>query len=393
VNTMILKSFEVFWQFLILGCISFGGPAAHIGYFRKQFVERLNWVNDKEYAEFIALSHFLPGPGSSQIGFAIGYSKAGFLGAWMAFWGFTLPSFLIMLWLALYQPPQNEPVFAAILSGLKLLAVVIVADAVIKMFKQFCLTTSHRIMMFTSTITALTATNISYQILILPVAFGYGWWSFKQDSPKRFLMKKKQIGGNRLFTIVFSFVVIVSLIVIFTNENERRIFVDFVQTGLFVFGGGHVVLPLLQGVLGTEISTDHFLVGYAAAQALPGPMFTLSSYLGALLLPASPIFGALIATVGVFMPGLLLMLWLMNQREYLSGNSRLQHGFQYINAAVVGLLFSAFIHPVTSSAVSDWFMALIVIATIVLMQRLTIKIGWLILIFAAILPFFKLMVF
>lgn len=384
----IRKSLQVLWQFFWLGCISFGGPAAHIGYFRQHFVERLQWLDENEYSQLIALSQFLPGPGSSQVGFAIGYRHAGILGAWAAFIGFTLPSFLLLLWVALYQPPSDQPIYALVISGLKLLAVIVVADAVLKMFRQFCRQRSSQLTALLSALLLLLFAGTSMQMAVLLLAFIIGWY-FLPAQIKASGKTKIKTNTHPLSWLLLGLTGLIIAWFWFMPEQLKpalQLFAAFAQTGALVFGGGHVVLPLLQSTIGEQISSAEFLSGYALAQAVPGPMFTLSAYLGALLLPESPIVGAIIATLGLFLPGLLLMLALLERWQQLAHQPKLQGGVGMVNAAVVGLLIATLINPVAISAITDIASALAAIIGFTALQRWRIKIGWLLIIYALIWP-------
>lgn len=341
------KIWEVFWRFLALGCISFGGPAAHIGYFQKAFVQKLKWIDEESYARLISLSQFLPGPGSSQIGFALGLRRAGFFGGLAAFIGFTLPSFLLLYYLAIANTEQNSgEFFSGIIHGLKLLAVVVVADATYSMFKSFCKEQlSVTIAVLTASILLLIP-SLWTQIGVLVVAALAG--AFYGNPVINTKVKQERF---RHLPLILFFVCFVGLPLLAIVSQQVNIFADFFQAGSLVFGGGHVVLPLLQQTIGDAISTDRFLLGYAAAQAVPGPMFALAAFLGAELLPNSPLLGALIATAGVFLPGFLLVLSLQGAWESLAAKPKIAGAAWGINAAVVGLLLSALYQPVFISAV------------------------------------------
>ncbi len=341
------KIWEVFWRFLALGCISFGGPAAHIGYFQKAFVEKLKWIDEESYARLISLSQFLPGPGSSQIGFAIGLRRAGFFGGLAAFTGFTLPSFLILYFLAITNTEQNSgALFPGIIHGLKLLAVVVVADATYSMFKAFC---KEKLSVTLAVLTAailLWMPSLWTQIGVLIAAALLGAFYGKP-------MMKTNVEQERFkfLPLVLFFILFAGLPLLAIASQWINLFSDFYQAGSLVFGGGHVVLPLLQQTIGDAISMDRFLLGYAAAQAVPGPMFALAAFLGAELSPGSPLLGALVATAGVFLPGFLLVLSLQGAWESLAAKPKVAGAAWGINAAVVGLLLSALYQPVFISAV------------------------------------------
>lgn len=342
------KLWEVFWRFLALGCVSFGGPAAHIGYFQTTFVQKLKWIDEESYARLISLSQFLPGPGSSQIGFAIGLRQAGVYGGIAAFLGFTLPSFLLLYFLATINTDQNSAdLLSGVAHGLKLLAVVVVADATSSMFKAFC---KERLSISIAVLTAaslLLFPSLWIQISVLVVAALVGSLYGKPVINKN--DKKERF---KTFPLVIFFVLFLGMPLITVISQWADIFSDFYQAGSLVFGGGHVVLPLLQQTIGDTIATDRFLLGYAAAQAVPGPMFSMAAFMGAEISPGSPLLGALIATAGVFLPGFLLVISLQGAWESLASKPKIAGATWGINAAVVGLLLAALYQPVFISAVS-----------------------------------------
>ncbi|WP_434939883.1 chromate efflux transporter [Shewanella sp. HL-SH8] len=352
---------QIFSRFLALGLISFGGPAAHIGYFRKTFVQDLNWLDDKQYASFVALSQFMPGPGSSQVGFAIGYHKGGLPGAFAAFLGFTLPSFLLLFLFAISTASWLQlDMVAGAIHGLKLLAVVVVADATLGMFKQFCQRKTAQCLMVATVACILLFPALLTQIVVLIVAAIIGALVLTRgentspDTP--------EIKLNLLWLAIFVLGLIASYFLASQPDSLGQIFGQFYQVGSLVFGGGHVVLPLLEANVGDLVTQDRFLTGYALAQAVPGPMFTLATFLGADIWQESPILGALVATIAIFIPGFLLMLVALNSWGAISQRPVIAGGLAGVNAAVVGLLFAALYQPVFSSGVaSSLDMALVVI--------------------------------
>ncbi|RXQ86073.1 chromate efflux transporter [Vibrio cholerae] len=339
--------------FFALGWVSFGGPAAHIGYFRHTFVEKLRWVSEQEYAQFVALSQFLPGPGSSQVGFAIGYHRGGLAGAWAAFLGFTLPSVLIMLLLAgLSSHLLDTPLFEQMIHGLKLLAIIVVADACLTMYRNFC---QQRL---TAGLCVLTAVAITlapglitqFAVLLIAAFVGQARLAPQQS------FSTTTFSPSWLSLLLFASLLL-GLPLLAASSPLVELFGHFFQAGSLVFGGGHVVLPLLQNALGDSLSTDQFLTGYAAAQAVPGPMFTLATYLGYVLTPEMPVVGALIATLAVFLPGFLLLLGVLKNWSALAQRPKVAGAMQGVNACVVGLLLAALYQPVWSSTVHaplDW---------------------------------------
>lgn len=343
----------IFKTFFALGWVSFGGPAAHIGYFRHTFVEKLGWLSEQEYAQFVALSQFLPGPGSSQVGFAIGYHRGGLAGAWAAFLGFTLPSVLIMLLLAgLSSHLLDTPLFEQVIHGLKLLAIIVVADACLTMYRNFC---QQRL---TAGLCVLTAVAITlapglitqFAALLIAAFVGQARLAPQQS------FSTTSFSPSWLSLLLFASLLL-GLPLLAASSPLVELFGHFFQAGSLVFGGGHVVLPLLQNALGDSLSTDQFLTGYAAAQAVPGPMFTLATYLGYVLTPDMPVVGALIATLAVFLPGFLLLLGVLKNWSALAQRPKVAGAMQGINACVVGLLLAALYQPVWSSTVHaplDW---------------------------------------
>ncbi|ARN66783.1 TPA: chromate efflux transporter [Vibrio vulnificus] len=340
---------QIFKTFFWLGWISFGGPAAHIGYFRHTFVEKLKWISDEEYAQLVALSQFLPGPGSSQVGFGLGYKKGGLPGACAAFLGFTLPSVVIMLLLALVSSQVTDTaLFQNVVHGLKLLAVVVVADAAWGMYKNFCRSPLTVGICVATAVALLVFSGIATQMAVLILAALIGVIALKGEN------EATEQSFTPSLTPLLTFAALLLLLPLLTTAQPLvRLFNEFYQAGSLVFGGGHVVLPLLQNIVGEQISQDAFLTGYAAAQAVPGPMFTFATYIGYVLHPSSPILGAIVATLAVFLPGFLLMLGVLKNWQLLAANPRVSGALQGVNAAVVGLLVAALYQPVFSSAVSS----------------------------------------
>ncbi|CCN83140.1 putative Chromate transport protein ChrA [Vibrio nigripulchritudo SFn27] len=360
--------FSIFKTFFLLGWVSFGGPAAHIGYFRNTFVEKLKWLSETEYAQIVALSQFLPGPGSSQVGFALGYRKGGITGAIAAFLGFTFPSVILMLLLAVLSSQLTDSsVFQSIIHGLKLLAVVVVADATIGMYKNFCQQKVTIALCVATAMALLLFPNLYTQMIVLVVAALVGQALLRGDQANTESREPTQVSWLPL--VLFA-ALLFGLPVLGNLATEIRLFSDFYQAGSLVFGGGHVVLPLLQNIVGDQLSQDAFLTGYAAAQAVPGPMFTFATYIGYELLPASPILGALLATLAVFLPGFLLLLAVLNNWQELASRPKLSGAVAGVNASVVGLLLAALYQPVFTSAVlSGADMAVVVAGFYLLKQR------------------------
>ena len=339
---------QVFLQFLWLGCISFGGPAAHISYFQRTFVTRLGWLSQAEFAQLLALCQLLPGPASSQLGFAIGRHRAGLGGALAAFAGFTLPSFLLLLVAAIgLGQLSNNLWLDAALHGLKLLALVVVADAVLTMSRQFCKTALQQGVMVVTAAALWWQPGLLTQLAMLLGAALLCAQREEASAPSAPPGARRSPHWPTLMLFALLFVGLPLLV----QGPTSQLVADFYRAGSLVFGGGHVVLPLLQESVGHSLSQQQFLTGYGLAQLVPGPMFTLASYLGAQLLPAAPLAGALLATLALFLPGFLL-LWALGPcwQSWLA-HPRLAGAVAGINAAVVGLLLAALYQPVWQSAV------------------------------------------
>lgn len=342
--------FEIIYSFFWLGCISFGGPAAHIGYFRKVFVEEKRWLDQEHYGQLVALSQFLPGPGSSQVGFSIGLHRGGLIGACLAFISFTLPSFLIMLSLAVgYQSFSNSDGFSGLLQAFKLLALVVVIDATLGMAKNFCQTKVLKAIALMTAIFLLLANFPYHQIAALVGAAIIGSLFIhhnKQETPS--LKAPQTHFAQPNLGLLALFFVLLAVCLYFT----LNLFTGSFVAGSLVFGGGHVVLPLLEQQMIGLVTPDEFLAGYAAAQAVPGPMFTFATFLGAMA-HETPWIGALIATAGIFLPGFLLVLVFHKSWRTLANHSVFSAAISSVNAAVVGLLIATCYQPVFTQAITD----------------------------------------
>lgn len=351
-----MQILEIFYRFLVLGCLSFGGPAAHIGYFQTALVKQYGWLTQDHYAKLVALSQFLPGPSSSQVGFAIGLHRGGLGGGLAAFIGFTLPSFLLMLLLAFGTLTDTALLMGAV-KGLKVFAVVMVADAVISMYRSFCQRWTTSLIAITSALMLILLPSLSMQIAILLLAALAGMVFTRALTQTAVDDKANRAPDKQSNAIRFNwlslalFAALLALLPWFAQWSSAvKLFSNFYQTGSFVFGGGHVVLPMLQHSVGGALSNDQFLTGYATAQVLPGPMFALAAYLGAQLL-SQPLYGALLATVAIFLPGFLLVIGLKDGWQAMLKRPKIAGASAGINASVVGLLIAALYQPVFTSAV------------------------------------------
>ena len=361
---------SLFTQFFILGCTSFGGPAAHLGYFRRVFVEQRQWLSDSEYSQLIALSQFLPGPGSSQVGFAIGLKKLGLLGGILAFIGFTLPSFIIMLTLAFgLSEFTNAPFAIELIATLKIFAVIVVLDAVLGMAKTFCHSTSTIVLATLTACSIWLIPNPFIQIACLAIAAIFGSVALeKKDINNPITDNKLRLWPLGLFAVAF-------ILILSGLLQLPELFEKTFVAGSLVFGGGHVVLPLLQDYFASNIGHNAFITGYAAAQAIPGPMFTFATYLGALSHP-QPVLGALIATTGIFLPGFILILALHKHWQSIALKPKVAGIISGVNAAVVGLLIATLYDPIFLSAIHNQKDLAIACIGFVLLRFMKLPILW-----------------
>ncbi|UJF17658.1 chromate efflux transporter [Vibrio sp. SS-MA-C1-2] len=374
--------FELFWPFFILGWISFGGPAAHIGYFRETFVVKKRWIEEQKFSQFVALSQILPGPGSSQIGFAIGYQRGKLIGGILAFLGFTLPSIIIMLSIALMSSQlTNSSIFISIVHSLKLLAVVVVADATWGMYKNFCRTKLTATLCIISAAILLLSPSVLTQVIVLIGALFIGYFCLSDRKKEQTLGFKKQPEYSILYLLLFFSLLLFIPFFASPEHPMLQLFSNFYQTGALVFGGGHVVLPLLQSQLGDAITNDLFLTGYAIAQAVPGPMFTLATYIGYHIIPDQPIIAALVSTLAIFLPGFLLLLSALKNWQKITNNTQITGALTGVNAMVVGFLLSALYQPVFNSAVLSTVDLIWVLFGALLMKRFNMPLAIVVLLF------------
>lgn len=330
---------------------------AHLGYFRKEFVENRQWLDDRSFTEIVSLCQFLPGPASSQVGMCIGLLRAGFTGALLAWTGFTLPSATALTWTAIHLPQLASTLSFNWLHGLKLVAVAVVAQALWGMVKAHCKDGERILLSLICAIIFLFFTNSLIQLVVILCSAGYGLRYLHEphhpDSHLPMVSFNKKIGAA-LLLILAALIFILPLLGARINNYPLSLFSAFFQTGALVFGGGHVVLPMLQAqVVPTGwMSNDIFLAGYGLAQAVPGPLFTLAAYLGAVSnLSPSGWAGSALATFAIFLPSFLLVFGITPFWSTLRSNQRIQNALLGINASVVGMLFAALINPVITSAI------------------------------------------
>ncbi|WP_207951273.1 chromate efflux transporter [Cupriavidus sp. L7L] len=363
----------VFLIFLRLGLTSFGGPIAHLGYFRDEFVTRRQWLAERSYADLVALCQFLPGPASSQVGIALGLSRTGYAGALAAWAGFTLPSAIALILFALGMASYGDAIPAGVLHGLKVVAVAVVAQAVWGMARNLCPDAPRITIMAAATCLVLLVPSAGGQVGVIAIAAVIGLLLFKpQQGPAHDPLPiaiSRRVG---LFWLTLFFALLMGLPLLTTLfPNQALSMVDaFYRAGSLVFGGGHVVLPLLQAeVVPTGwVSNDAFLAGYGAAQAVPGPLFTFAAFLGASMNQApTGWLGGLICLLAIFAPSFLLVVGALPFWERLRRNPRTQAALSGINAAVVGLLLAALYQPVWTSAIhapNDFGLALVALVAL-----------------------------
>lgn len=366
---------EVFFTFLKLGCTSFGGPVAHLGYFHKELVEKRRWLSDAQYAQLLAVCQFLPGPASSQLGFALGLTRAGWLGAISAFIAFTLPSALMLFALAWLLTGMEGDWLNTTIHGLKLVAVVIVSDAVWGMAQKLCHTWLTRTiaLLVAGCLLLLPFAGPEWQILLIILA-GVAGFILKPEVADQASAGLRLNYGRRTgsaFLLLFIILLLLTL-PLFNQYNLLTMAQHFYQAGALVFGGGHVVLPLLESstVTAGHLSAETFLAGYGAAQAVPGPLFTFAAYLGALVpAGASPALQALVAIVAIFLPGFLLLLGVLPFWAQISAKKAVRQALVTVNAAVVGLLLATLVTSVISSAIGHVWDVVVVIVGLALLRK------------------------
>lgn len=347
---------EVFAAFLKLGLTSFGGPIAHLGYFRREFVERRAWIGDSQFAQLLALCQFLPGPASSQLGFSIGLLRAGWAGALAAFVAFTLPSALLLLAFAVVLPTISGAAGDAALHGLKLVALAVVAQGVLGMSRQLCPDAPRRMVAVLAAVLILLSGQAWMQLITVALGGVAGLAFCRGVQPVPGGGLHLRYGPTLGWALLAMFALLLVGLPLAAHGRDGLIAVAeaFYRAGALVFGGGHVVLPLLEEAVVEPgwISQEEFLAGYGAAQAVPGPMFTLAAYLGARL-PGSEggIVGASIALGAIFLPGFLLVAGVLPLWRAIAGRPVAARAIAGVNAAVVGILGAALYDPVWTSAV------------------------------------------
>lgn len=357
--------------FLKLGLTSFGGPVAHLGYFRREFVERRRWLDEATYGDLVALCQFLPGPASSQVGFSVGLLRAGWLGALAAWCGFTLPSVLLLLAFAVLAPDLGGTVGQGLVHGLKLTAVAVVAQAVWDMGRRLC-PDRRRLAIALAAVALLSVMHSAYaQLIVIALGAAAGYALYRRDTafdarravPTSAMLETRiphAAGASALVLFCLLLAALPAAVRVapmlggLESAQDLRTFDAFFRSGALVFGGGHVVLPLLQQqpVIQHAVGSNELLAGYGAAQAVPGPLFSFAAYLGWMMSSSAGRFaGAALATVCIFLPGMLLVVAALPYWQALRARTSTAAVFAGVNAAVVGLLAAALYSPVWTSAV------------------------------------------
>lgn len=360
--------FEVLLIFLRLGITCFGGPIAHIGYFREEFVVRRRWLDEHAYADLVGLCQFLPGPASSQVGFSIGLMRAGYWGGLAAWAGFTLPSAILLLLFAYGAGALESPFGVGLLHGLKLVAVAIVAQAVWGMARTLCPDRERASIAVVAALVILFSTSPVAQIAAIVLGAMAGLWLCRATPlaiSGHIAVPVSRAAGLVALSAFFLLLAGLPLLSGLGLSQGITLFEAFYRSGALVFGGGHVVLPLLREAFVTPgwVSDNAFLAGYGAAQAVPGPLFTFAAYLGAVVRPPPHgLLGAVLGLIGIFLPGVLILLGALPFWDTFRKRAGAQAMMRGVNAAVVGLLGAALYNPVWTSSVktpADFGIALV----------------------------------
>jgi chromate transporter len=348
---------EVFAAFLKLGLTSFGGPVAHLGYFRSEFVERRRWLDEAAYADLVALCQFLPGPASSQVGMAIGFLRAGYLGTLAAWVAFTLPSAIALVLFAYGATAFGGAHGSGWLHGLKVAAVAVVALAVLGMARSLAPDRARATLAVIAAVVVLAVPSAWAQIAAIVLGGVVGFIRYRSDviapaTPLN-LGASRKVGAIALALFV-ALLIALPLAAASSSNQSLKVFDAFYRAGSLVFGGGHVILPLLNAAVVPPgwISNDSFLAGYGAAQAVPGPLSTFAAYLGAVMGPApNGVAGATLCLVAIFLPSFLLVIGALPFWEKLRSQSSAQAVLKGVNAAVVGILLAALYQPVWTAGI------------------------------------------
>ena len=372
-NKTKIENLDIFLSFLILGLTSFGGPIAHIGYFRNFFVKQKKWLDEKLYADFVSLCNFLPGPSSSQVGISIGYYFKGIKGAILAWLGFTMPSVIILMLFGYSILNYDSSIPQGVLKGLKAIVVIIVFQAILGMSKNLLKDNiGYIITFFTASFLIIFPSSFN-QLMCLVMSgligvFVYREQKRKEKNNKHFI----KINFWKLFPLIlfFVFLLIIPIINEIFNSNLLNLANSFFKVGSMVFGGGHVVLPLLKEefVARGMIENDLFLAGYGASQAIPGPLFTFSSYLGIFLKSEINSFiTSLFCLFFIFLPSFLLIIGTLSIWKELRKFDLIISAFKGVNASVIGLLIAALYDPIIISSLESYYDFILILISFVIL--------------------------
>ncbi|WLV25213.1 chromate efflux transporter [Aciduricibacillus chroicocephali] len=347
---------EILIVSLKLGCTSFGGPIAHLGYFHQEYVRRRKWMDEESYADLVALSQFLPGPASSQVGIGVGVIHGGVIGGIISFVGFTLPSVLVLIVFAMYLHTFNVNE-AGWIHGLKIVAVVVVAHAILGMAKKLTPDMPRQTIALAALIAVLVIPAATIQIIVIILAAVVGFLIYRNQIAADKLQSIKQFPVSRRFGLLclVAFFLLLFLLPILSrviSSDWFAIISDFYRSGALVFGGGHVVLPLLEQafVQAGRLNESQFLAGYGVTQAVPGPLFTFAAYIGTIMKGS---LGGVIAIVAIFLPAFLLILGVLPFWNTIRGNAKVKGALMGVNAAVVGILLAALYNPIWTTSILD----------------------------------------
>ena len=360
-NKTKIENLDIFLSFLLLGLTSFGGPIAHIGYFRNFFVKQKKWLDEKLYADFVSLCNFLPGPSSSQVGISIGYYFKGIKGAILAWIGFTMPSVIILMLFGYAILNYDSSIPQGVLKGLKAIVVVIVFQAILGMSKNLLKDNMGYIITFFTALFLIIFPSSFNQLICLIISGLIGVFVYREQKRKE--KNKKffiEINFWKISPLILFFVFLIILPIIneIFNSNLLNLANSFFKVGSMVFGGGHVVLPLLneEFVASGMIENDLFLAGYGASQAIPGPLFTFSSYLGIFLKSEiNTLFTSIFCLFFIFLPSFLLLLGTLSIWNELRKFDLIISAFKGVNASVIGLLIAALYNPIIVSSLKSYY--------------------------------------